>query len=282
MREEQINDLIELENDSINLEYINIILEDEQEFELAKETHSPHFYSSILKVIIHENYDENEAEDLFEGIIKHKKELLNTLKRDVGIVVAAMDYFTNIKNIINTPIIIPEEKSEFITQNSTIDGLTQLYLREIFDILLSKSIEEAKRNEHSLSLLIIDIDDFKNINDTQGHQKGDEILAGLGEIFNNNTRDMDFAARYGAEEFTVVLPETPLEKASKIANNLKKIVSSKNFTGINITISIGISTLNNNINTKEELIEYADRALYQAKSSGKNKVITEQDIILEK
>ncbi|MGB5867217.1 MAG: GGDEF domain-containing protein [Arcobacteraceae bacterium] len=274
MRVEQMNDLIDIDNNSLNIEYINILLSNKEEFKLAKKSHKPNFYSTILQVITHETYEEKEAKRLFVNIKKHNKKLNKLLKRDVGIVVATADYLSNIENVMDAPIIIEEEKSAFITENSTIDDLTQLYLREIFEVFLDKAVNETKRKKNKLSFLMIDIDDFKKVNDTYGHQKGDEVLTTLGAIFNNNIRAMDFAARYGGEEFSIVMPETSIKEASKIANRIRKIVSHTDFTGINITISIGISTLNKTIQSSKELIQYADKALYEAKESGKNKVMT--------
>ncbi len=115
-----------------------------------------------------------------------------------------------------------EKKSDFLTDSSTKDGLTNLYLRDIFDVFLKKEIDLAKRKNTIITLALIDIDDFKKVNDNFGHQKGDEVLSKIGKILNDSIRQMDFAARYGGEELSIVMPNTKLEQGYKIANRVRK------------------------------------------------------------
>lgn len=276
MNNKQIDNLIEIEDSSLTIKDINEIVKDKNIFDFFKRKYQDQFYSTILRTITHKNFDENHAEQLYKEIIIHLNKLNNKLHRDIGIVVASTDYLSNIKNIMNEPKIIEEDKSNSIVETSTKDGLTSLYLRNIFDIYLNKSIENAKRQNTNLSLLMIDIDDFKNVNDTFGHQKGDEVLSKIGYIINESVRETDFACRYGGEELTVIMPNTSSSNAFIIAERIRETIEKENFTEFFVTVSIGISEIDKNINTSIQIIKYADNALYEAKHTGKNKVCIAQ------
>lgn len=203
--------------------------------------------------------------------------MTNILGRNPGISVASLDYLSNIHNSLSSPILIEEEKSDFIAETTTKDGLTQLYIRSLFDVTLEKELEKNVRNHKNLSLLMIDIDDFKQINDNYGHQKGDEVLRKIGELINNNIRKMDFAAIYGGEELAIIAPESTLNETLLIAERIRKKVSLLKFSNFSISVSIGISQTNSNIKAMTDLIKTADEALYNAKRSGKNKVVVYKD-----
>lgn len=267
-------DLIEIDEVSFEIDYINKLIVDKKEFEKCKKKYKNCFYSILMRSITHESFDENEARNIFNNILKHLEELNTTLNRDVGIVVASIDYLSNIKNIMEEPKIIEEEKSDFVTLSSTKDELTGLYLRDVFDVYLDKSVSEALRRKEKLCFMMIDIDDFKKVNDTYGHQKGDEVLSTIGKELNNLIRKMDFAARYGGEELCVLMPNTDVNNASKIAERIRKSIAKIDFVGFQITISIGISELNKDIDSSFKLVKDADKLLYQAKNTGKNKVCT--------
>ncbi len=154
------------------------------------------------------------------------------------------------------------------------DRLTKLYNRRHFDEELKKEFERSARYDYSISLFMIDIDDFKKINDTYGHQKGDLVLSAVSAIISENTRLNDIVARYGGEEIVVVIPEMSSDNsmniAEKIRNRIEKLIPAR--TGINVTVSIGGASNKKN-DTTESLIKKADRALYEAKKRGKNRVV---------
>ena len=195
------------------------------------------------------------------------------LNRDVGISVATLDYLQNIKKLFHYPTIVEESTSDFLTDSTTKDGLTNLYVRDVLDIFLRKEIDNAKRQNSYVSFMLIDIDDFKKVNDTYGHQKGDEVLEKIGEILNNSSRKMDFAARYGGEELCLVLPNTKSDKAYEIATRIREKIKSFIFDDFFVTVSIGISQSDENINDEIKLIRKADKALYKAKENGKDQVV---------
>ncbi|MBM7556519.1 GGDEF domain-containing protein [Halanaerobacter jeridensis] len=172
------------------------------------------------------------------------------------------------------------EKQE-IKEKAIRDGLTNLYNHSYFKEILARKIEDINKFEGSLSLLMLDIDDFKLFNDNYGHQAGDEILKLLAQILENNTRKTDIVARYGGEEFTIILPGANLEravmKAEKICNKVRDKKIEYQNKKLNITISIGVTTYNSEANdSKTKLINRADMALYQAKEEGKNRIIKKE------
>jgi diguanylate cyclase (GGDEF)-like protein len=165
---------------------------------------------------------------------------------------------------------------------SVTDELTQVYNRRHFHVRLDEEIQRATRYRHPLSLILIDIDHFKSVNDIFGHQVGDEVLSGVAHMIKTNTRQVDVMARYGGEEFILILPETDEHKALRIADKLRKLVKKHDFSPIgseevNVTVSLGISSLSmieEGIADKAgEMVKMADDALYNAKESGRDTAV---------
>lgn len=226
-----------------------------------------------MKSLTHETFNnENEAKEIFYEIIKHLNFLNSKLERDVGIVVATIDYLKNITGDLEEPKIIEEDKSEILVESSTKDELTNLYLRDIFDISIKKAVAKASRIKTPLSLAMIDIDDFKKVNDNYGHQEGDKVLSKIGNLINDSIREMDLAARYGGEELAILMIDISLDDAVVIAERIRKKIANLNFNNFSVTVSIGVSQLDKHINSEYKLVETSDYALYQAKHLGKNRV----------
>lgn len=165
---------------------------------------------------------------------------------------------------------------EELKKLSITDGLTQLYNSRYFYTQLKGEIERFKRYGHKLSLLLLDIDHFKEYNDTHGHLEGDKILVRIGRIIKACLRRMDTAYRYGGEEFTIILPGTPGEEAKTVAERLRAAVAAEDFTGgknpgPGITISIGVTEYCHE-EPVSNFVQRADQAMYQSKQAGRNKV----------
>ena len=169
-----------------------------------------------------------------------------------------------------------------IEKMSIIDDLTKIYNRRHFHIRLEHEIQRVLRYKHSLSLLFVDIDNFKNINDTYGHQIGDEVLITVASILKFNIRKIDVVARYGGEEFVILLPETDERKACTTGEKIRKLIGNHNFKindkkEFNITACFGVSSVDHspvNVSDKsKQVINQADVALYEAKKKGKNLVV---------
>jgi len=275
MEQEHILNAIDIDKSELYMSDIQEIVKDKKKFEHYLEKNKDEFFSLILLTLTHKSFDEDEAKDLFEAILNHKQKLNDTLQRDVGISVATLDYLHNIKKILLSPIVIEESIANSLVDSTAKDGLTNLYTRDVLNIFLEKEISTAKRKKSYVSFAMIDIDDFKYVNDTYGHQKGDEVLKTIGNVLNQNIREMDLAARYGGEELSVVMPNTKAEEAYEIANRIRKEIQSLDFNNFKITVSIGISQSTRTCSSKT-LISLADKALYKAKENGKNQVIVYQ------
>jgi diguanylate cyclase (GGDEF)-like protein len=156
------------------------------------------------------------------------------------------------------------------------DSLTELWNHGYFQYLLQAELENEKATGNPLSLIMLDIDDFKIYNDILGHQAGDKILKELAVLLKDQSRKMDYVCRYGGEEFTVILPQTDKKEAFLIAERLRTDIGRHAFVHEEIlpqkklTVSLGIATFPEDGNTHSELIAASDKALYQAKHKGKN------------
>lgn len=158
----------------------------------------------------------------------------------------------------------------------TFDELTSLYNQHNMFVFLDLCFKKAKQGE-AFSVLFIDIDHFKRVNDMFGHLSGSKVLSDLGQIFLSNIRSTDFACRYGGEEFVIILPKTKLKQSLPVAEKLRKIVESCNFFSIHkklikITISVGAASYNPSVTSPQKIIELADMAMYRAKAKGRNRV----------
>jgi diguanylate cyclase (GGDEF)-like protein len=155
------------------------------------------------------------------------------------------------------------------------DALTGLYNHGYFQERLERETKFADRNNNQVSLILLDLDHLKHINDTQGHRSGDAALCHVASIMQATVRDVDVCARYGGEEFVVILPQCDRQNAIDVAERLREsIASSPMSTSEPITASIGVATYPSGAKNKEELIEMADRAMYLAKAAGRNRVRT--------
>jgi diguanylate cyclase (GGDEF)-like protein len=177
-----------------------------------------------------------------------------------------------------------ERASEFQLMSVT-DPLTGLLNRRYLEERLNEELNRSRRYNYSLSFLMIDIDDFKNYNDVNGHQAGDQALQITAHVLKAELRLEDVACRYGGEEFCILLPQTPINEAAAIAERIRRKIADAQYPfGKNqplgqVTISIGISTLSRHVDTSVAVIEAADRALYKAKSKGKNRIEFYQDTL---
>ena len=157
------------------------------------------------------------------------------------------------------------------------DLLTNLINHGRFQYLLSKEIKLAAKHKHALSLLMIDLDNFKHYNDHLGHPAGDKVLINIAKIFKKTCRASDIVARYGGEEFVIVLPDTDKESAWGMAERIRQGIERFEFAdqkiqpSKNLTISLGLASFPQDAKNKDDLIARADSALYQAKAAGKNR-----------
>lgn len=272
-KQKQYADLIKTEDSTLSLKNIESSISNKSIHKHFEKKYGDKLYSEILLVLTHEIYKLEEAKIIWNKIKSHLDDLTNRLQRNPGIAVATLDYLSNIHHSLSSPIIIQEDKSDFISETTTRDDLTQLYLKSVFNFALEKELEKSLRSKKNLSLLMIDIDDFKLVNDNYGHLAGDEALRTIGELINKNIRKMDIAARYGGEELAIIIPESTPDEAVLLAQRIRKKISKIKFSSFSVTVSIGVCHSSLDIKTINDIIKGADEALYKAKESGKNCVI---------
>jgi len=169
-----------------------------------------------------------------------------------------------------------------LKRQNIIDPLIGIYNRRHFDLRLSEEIERAHRYNLPLSMLLLDIDHFKNVNDTRGHQIGDMVLKSLGQILLKIVRETDVVARYGGEEIAIITPHTSVLSAAELAERLRQAVEKsvmvpadkyEDRKSVSISVSIGVAGLDQQTIYEQSLIERTDKALYEAKQKGRNRVI---------
>jgi two-component system cell cycle response regulator len=210
-------------------------------------------------------------------------------------VVRALDLGVN--DFISRPIERNELKARVRTQirrhryamelrqsvNNTIalavtDDLTGLYNRRYFDRHLSVLLGKAQAQERNMAVMILDIDHFKSVNDTYGHDAGDMVLREFSARVKRNIRGVDLACRFGGEEFVVLMPDTDVLNAELVAERVRQAIAEKAFDvnssrPLVVTVSVGVSFIESQVDTPETLIKRADLALYRAKREGRNRVI---------
>ncbi|MBM7614846.1 diguanylate cyclase [Alkaliphilus hydrothermalis] len=162
---------------------------------------------------------------------------------------------------------------------SSIDKMTGAYVRKYFEKLLDENLEIADTMKQHLSIIMCDIDYFKGVNDTYGHQRGDKILEEVGTVISNNIRSNDFVGRYGGEEFIILLPGSDKKHAFSIAEKIRVSFKNAGLLGeeVDLTLSCGVAAFPEDGDTKELLIQKADQALYNAKERGRNQTVIWQD-----
>lgn len=183
-------------------------------------------------------------------------------------------YETGLQQQLNVTLAEKEVLMQSLSELATRDGLTGLYNHRTFYAVLENELARARRFQRPVSLLMLDIDHFKRVNDTHGHLAGDAVLTGLSELLGRRTRAIDRVCRYGGEEITVILPETDLEAA---AERLRAAVEAQPFdvnagAPLRITVSIGVASWPAHAGGAEALVAAADEALHAAKRAGRNRV----------
>jgi diguanylate cyclase (GGDEF)-like protein len=246
--------------------------DEQREIDEIKRQRGVKFYSDLLFTLTHEYFSYEIAEELWAEIVDHKRDLLKALGRDVGISVASLDYLTNIRQRLSEAGIISEDTLGTIAETAIRDGLTSLVDRTSFEALLDRELRRFKRYGNSLSFIMMDIDDFKRINDEFGHARGDAVLVRLGQLLEREIREVDVPGRWGGEEFVVMLPRAESHDALEVAERVRASVEAE-LADDGLTISLGVATCPDHAQTAADLYRAADSALYAAKRDGKNRTV---------
>ena len=235
-------------------------------------------FASAVRFLFHLKVDDAEAELLLSRVLDHRRGLARDLGRDPGVRVAAMDYLSNIERRYENPKIVEMDEFEETERSARTDALTGLANRRVFNETLDAEIRRSRRYRWPVTVLMLDLDHFKAVNDSHGHMLGDLVLERVGGIVRHAVRDADAACRLGGEELAVILPETGREGGYAVAERIRRRVENA-FHGrpvdgheISMTVSVGLATFPEDGLHAAELLARADEALYGAKHAGRNRV----------
>src|SRR3989454_2370864 len=228
------------------------------------------------RLLPHARFNESEAAERTAAIAAHQGELSARLGRNVGMSVAALDYLFNISGDLVAPTIVEHEILEGLEHRSVTDPLTGLFNRYHFEATLKREVARCLRSQSRLSLLLLDVDQLKAVNDRWGHQAGDQMLVRVAGAIRDSLRACDTASRYGGDEFAVILPDTDARAARLVAERICDKVGASD-APIKVMVSGGLADLSLAPRGSSEagLIAAADRALYLAKGRGGNCVAEE-------
>jgi diguanylate cyclase (GGDEF)-like protein len=243
------------------------------------EEHGEVVYSELIYVLSNLRFDEAEARPHWEQILEHRQSMLDRLGVPVDLRVALTSYFLEVNRKLRNPKIIEIQLFAQAQASACRDELTGLYNYRLFREHLSRELFRSARNSTPLSLIMIDVDNFKSYNDRNGHEAGNQALVAVAKLLTALLRKTDIAARYGGEEFTLILPATPKTSAQMVAERTRELVERHVFAdgeveaGSDVTVSMGLATFPADAADTAELVRHADRALYVAKNKGKNQVV---------
>lgn len=235
-------------------------------------------YSDIIFALVQIRLPEPEAKRDWNEILRHKYTMSKTLGRNVGIHVATLDYYTNIKQSRFRPKILDARDYANTASAAITDPLTKAYNRRFFDDEFRRRFSRARVSGVAFSLLMLDLDHFKVYNDANGHIAGDLALIETVRILHTVCSWRDVVARYGGEEFAVMLHAQPLEQAMRTAEKIRKAVYDYRFPseqvlpGGRLSVSVGVTSYRHDMQEPGEMVEEADVALYRSKAGGRNQV----------
>lgn len=234
-------------------------------------------YAPLLYLLTHLNFPEGKAARHWKKVGAHREALSQELGRDPGLRVALLDYFVNVSRELKNPKVIELSIYERTERSAVTDGLTGLYNHAYFLQTLRQEVLRSKRHGLKAALLLLDLDDFKKVNDQRGHVEGDRVLMKAAAILKDSVREIDIAARYGGEEFAVLLPDTGRLGAFVVAERIRTRIQ-KRFRRKRpaVTVSGGLALFPEDAGTPADLIVQADAGLYRAKAAGKNQVLLAQ------
>lgn len=240
-------------------------------------TQGDQIYPVLLNILTQLEYQEEEAETVWRNLVQHRSEMMASMKRPVNLVTAVCDYMLTVQRAMVHPKVVELNLFEETHHFSKCDSLTGLYNRTCFEEALKTEAARCKRHQSEFSLIFLDLDHFKKINDSLGHLAGDYVLKSLAKLIQSEKRAEDIAARFGGEEFILILPGTQkynaLILAERIRHKIETMELSYEGTPIQVTATGGVATFPLDTDIITELVDCADRALYRAKHQGRNQIV---------
>jgi diguanylate cyclase (GGDEF)-like protein len=235
-------------------------------------------FSTLLHLLAHLNLPDLKAESLLTELLRHREEVHEALGRDPGLRVATLDYLSNVRRLLGNPTIVEQSQLEATEKSAITDPLTRLFNRRHFMRALDMEVRRSERYSLRMSLLMLDLDEFKALNDRHGHLFGDLVLQRVGKLLRKAVRDADVACRFGGEEFAVILPETDRLGSFAVAERIRRSIrtgfAEKPIGGklVHVSLSGGIAAYPEDGPAPAKLVARADQALYLAKRGGKNRI----------
>jgi diguanylate cyclase (GGDEF)-like protein len=235
-------------------------------------------FKNLLNQYCHLPFTDDDCKHHWINILQHQKDLEKMLGRHVGFLVALTDYTTNIINRFPNLLLVDRDSYMKTKTWAMHDSLTGLFNRAFLRDYLEKELDKANRYMISFSLLYLDIDHFKRLNDAYGHKAGDDVLQKVGKLLMSCSRASDLVARYGGEEFVVIMSQTTGRMAFEVADRLREDISQEDILiegqelPIHITVSGGLASCPMDSTNLDDLFQKADKALYDAKSLGRNRI----------
>ena len=236
------------------------------------------YYTTRVRQLLHIDVTEEQAAELWRAVTRHRAELRRLLGRDVGQRVALLDFVVNVRRQLVDPKIVDRPTLEEIEHRAVMDSITGLYNRYYFEQALRREIERCRRSGAVSSLLLLDLDGLKRVNDRHGHWYGDQALQAVGAAALRHVRAADIPCRYGGDEFGFILTDTSPPVALAVAGRICEEVAAhfrRHLIGgrrLRVTVSAGVAPVSAESSSPEQAFIEADRALYDAKGAGGNRV----------
>ena len=248
------------------------------ELEKLEQRYEGAVYSELIHLLSHLRFEPEEAKQHWKRILAHRDSMQERLGTSIDLRVALVSYFVQVNRKLKNPKVIELKLFEETRASAYRDELTGLQNYRSFSESLPREILRCERYSTPLSLVMVDIDDFKNYNDGTGHEAGNKALATIAGLLAEAVRKIDVAARYGGEEFALILPMTPKIGAQKVAERARETIEQHIFPqehtqpGGMLTVSMGVATFPTDATGAGSLVRSADLAMYFAKARGKNQV----------
>lgn len=194
-----------------------------------------------------------------------------SVRKSLHLNILLFKYQFELEELVKTRTQALEERTDELEKQANTDPLTGIFNRRKFMQVASHELNRFKRHKHMFAILMLDIDDFKNVNDNFGHDAGDKVIKKVAKLIQEETRDSDCFARWGGEEFIIMLPESDLSGRCILAEKVINLINCYQFDHAErVTVSIGVTSSIESDDNIDEIIKRADHALYEAKDSGKN------------
>lgn len=241
-----------------------------KEWESLAREHGPEFYSEAMYSLTRLEMPAEEARESLLAIVAHQGEMCAALKRTVSLLTATCDYFMHGRPLMRDPIIVEVRLLQQKEEGAYRDELTGLFNRRAFNQEVPREMERFRRFGQPFSLLMLDLDRFKDFNDTHGHSAGDQALRDVADILQQTARLYDRVVRYGGEEFAIILPQATAQNARAMADRIREAIAQHHvlYAGQDLgvlTVSIGLACFPKDALDMAGLVQNADTALYRAK-----------------